>query len=113
MLLNRRFTARNGALVLFTGIIAILFFHPRIGIWRDETGASNRETTRNGNKQQSLAMNNGKRTALVVASQKDDNTTWLSDYFPQWEKNVYMVDNAESKLKVPKNKGREGMAYLT
>ena len=52
------------------------------------------------------------RVALVVASQTTDNTTWLDESFPTWEKAVYLTD-APSKLSVPVNKGRESMVYLT
>ncbi|CAI6332642.1 unnamed protein product [Periconia digitata] len=118
MLLNRRFTARNGALVLVTGFLAILFLHPRIGLWRDDTETfqaipSNRDTALKDGKQQDQMTVNGKRIAVVVASQHKDDTAWLSEYFPYWEKHIYMVDDADAKLKVPKNKGRESMVYLT
>lgn len=52
------------------------------------------------------------RTALIVASQTTDNTSWLEDSFPTWEKAIYLTD-APSNLSVPANKGREGMVYLT
>ncbi|KAH8724088.1 hypothetical protein GQ44DRAFT_740542 [Phaeosphaeriaceae sp. PMI808] len=54
-----------------------------------------------------------RRTAVVVASQASENVTWLDKYFPQWEKNIYHVDDPNSRLTVPKNKGRESMVYLT
>jgi hypothetical protein len=52
------------------------------------------------------------RIALVVASQTTDNTTWLEESFPTWEKAIYLTD-APSNLSVPVNKGRESMVYLT
>lgn len=54
-----------------------------------------------------------RRTAVVVASQKSEDAAWLDTYFPQWEKNIYRVDDPNAKLTVPKNKGRESMVYLT
>jgi len=54
-----------------------------------------------------------RRTAVVVASLASDNATWLDEYFPQWEKNIYRVDKPDAPLTVPKNKGRESMVYLT
>jgi hypothetical protein len=51
--------------------------------------------------------------AFVVASQKKDNTSWLGEYFPDWEANIFVVDDPRAQLKVPKNKGREAMVYLT
>jgi hypothetical protein len=54
-----------------------------------------------------------RRTAIVVASQHSENATWLNEFFPHWEKNIYHVDNPNALLTVPKNKGRESMVYLT
>ncbi|KAF2643943.1 hypothetical protein P280DRAFT_392117 [Massarina eburnea CBS 473.64] len=64
---------------------------------------------------ESLKGGKGKarRTAVVVASQKSENTTWLEEHFPQWEKFIYHVDDATAELTVVKNKGRESMVYLT
>jgi hypothetical protein len=53
-----------------------------------------------------------RRTAVVIATTASENATWLDDYFPQWEKNIYSVGDREAKLKVPQNKGRESMVYL-
>ena len=50
---------------------------------------------------------------LVVASQSKDNTTWLANAFPSWEKMIYVTDNPTAALTVPANKGREAMVYLT
>jgi hypothetical protein len=49
---------------------------------------------------------------VVVASQKSENATWLETYFPDWEKNIYAVDDQTAPLTVPTNKGRESMVYL-
>ncbi|KAM0721980.1 hypothetical protein Q7P37_002906 [Cladosporium fusiforme] len=49
---------------------------------------------------------------LVIASQTQDNTTWLAHAFPTWEKAIFLTD-APSRLSVPANKGRESMVYLT
>ncbi|OJJ44001.1 hypothetical protein ASPZODRAFT_72227 [Penicilliopsis zonata CBS 506.65] len=51
--------------------------------------------------------------AMVMASVKSDNTSWLFELFPDWHKSIYMVDDMSAKLTVPRNKGRESMAYLT
>jgi hypothetical protein len=53
-----------------------------------------------------------RRTAVVVATTASENASWLDDYFPQWEKNIYTVGDRKAKLKIPKNKGRESMVYL-
>ena len=52
-----------------------------------------------------------KAVEVVVASQKDDDTTWL-DAFADWPRAIYVTDDPEAALKVPINKGREGMVYL-
>lgn len=50
---------------------------------------------------------------LVVASVKSDNTSWIHEYFPQYPANIYVTDDPYAPLSVPKNKGRESVAYLT
>jgi hypothetical protein len=54
-----------------------------------------------------------RRTAVVIASRVGEDPTWLDKYFPQWEKNIYRVDDSTAPLRPPKNKGRESMVYLT
>lgn len=51
--------------------------------------------------------------AVVVASQTKDDTTWLRDVFPTWDKKIYVTDDPSAPLTVPANRGREGMVYLT
>lgn len=51
--------------------------------------------------------------AAVVASLKGDDTSWLHEYFPDWQPNIYVMNDRKAKLTVAKNKGRESMAYLT
>ena len=53
------------------------------------------------------------RVALVVASQRADDTTWLRNVFPAWQQYTYITDDPSARLTVPANKGREGMVYLT
>lgn len=50
---------------------------------------------------------------LVVASTKNDDTSWLFKYFPDWQKSIYVVDDKNADLTVELNKGRESMVYLT
>jgi hypothetical protein len=50
---------------------------------------------------------------FVVSSLKNDDTAWLGQNFPDWKTNVYVVDDNAAPLKVPVNKGREAMVYLT
>lgn len=53
------------------------------------------------------------QVALVVASMRHENTTWLDDVFWGWQKHVYVVDNPDAPLTTPFNKGRESVVYLT
>jgi len=69
---------------------------------------NSKDETKDGGKK-----SNAKRTAVVVATQKSEDPKWLDEYFPSWEKFIYSVDDRNAKLTVPKNKGRESMAYLT
>jgi hypothetical protein len=50
---------------------------------------------------------------LVVASMARDDTSWLDNFFGEWKKNVYVVDDPTVRLTVSANKGREAMPYLT
>ena len=51
--------------------------------------------------------------ATIVAAMKGDNTSWLHEYFPDWDHNVYVMNDPYAELTVAKNKGRESMAYLS
>ena len=53
------------------------------------------------------------RKEFIVASLKVDDTSWLSQYLPDWKANIYVVDDHAAELTVPINKGREAMVYLT
>ena len=50
---------------------------------------------------------------LVVASLVGDDISWLDELFSDWKTNIYVVNDPNAPLTVPKNKGREAMAYLT
>jgi hypothetical protein len=50
---------------------------------------------------------------LVVASMKKDDTSWLSENFPDWTQSIYVVDDKRAPLTVAENKGRESMVYLS
>ena len=52
--------------------------------------------------------------ALITASLEKDDSAWLyDDHLSDWIINRYVVDNPLAEFKVPKNKGREAMVYLT
>jgi hypothetical protein len=55
----------------------------------------------------------GEEKELVVASLIGDDTSWLDEFFDDWKKNIYVVNNQSAPLTVPKNKGREAMPFLT
>ncbi|OAT07181.1 hypothetical protein BDBG_03277 [Blastomyces gilchristii SLH14081] len=50
---------------------------------------------------------------IVVASLKEDDTTWVGEHLSDWHANIYVVDNPRAELTVPVNKARESMVYLT
>lgn len=50
---------------------------------------------------------------FVVASMKNDDTSWLAEYLPEWSRSIYVVDDRRAPLTVSRNKGRESMVYLT
>lgn len=136
---HRRFTARNALIVLLIWLFLALTFHLKDELWDKTPGIeSNHPITgtsadhktpmqensgkkedgktgegKVGTKKPDFQTPLGKRTAVVVASQKTEDPTWLDEYFPKWEKYIYRVDDSKTKLKVPKNKGRESMVYLT
>ena len=53
------------------------------------------------------------RKEFVVASLKQDDTSWLQEHFSDWKANIYVVNDQAAQLTVPVNKGREAMVYLT
>jgi hypothetical protein len=95
-----RFSARNAVVALNILLLTALAFHLKYEIWDKNALTPNFDDPE-------------RRTAVVVASQASENATWLEEYFPSWEKNIYRVDDADAPLTVPKNKGRESMVYLT
>ncbi|KAL1956907.1 hypothetical protein VTO42DRAFT_6654 [Malbranchea cinnamomea] len=50
---------------------------------------------------------------IVVASLKDDDTSWLAEHLPDWKTQIYVADDPDAELTVPENKGHESMVYLT
>ncbi|KAF7713984.1 Uncharacterized protein PECH_006158 [Penicillium ucsense] len=50
---------------------------------------------------------------MVVASMKGDDTSWLAEYFYDWSRKIYVVNDKTAPLTVAVNKGRESMVYLT
>ena len=127
-----RFSARNAVIAINILLLTALFVHLKYELWdthapiADVTDLSHlpdelydqhvHTGTTDAQPEKELKANTGvytRRTAVVVASQASENATWLSDFFPQWEQNIYRVDDPSAPLTVPKNKGRESMVYLT
>ncbi|KAI9739291.1 MAG: hypothetical protein M1834_007504 [Cirrosporium novae-zelandiae] len=50
---------------------------------------------------------------VVMARMAIENVDWVEKYLPEWQRAIYVVDDPNAEFKVPKNKGREAMAYLT
>lgn len=135
MPIHRRFTARNALTVLLVWLALALIFHLKAELWStapspideqqyEDTPLPTTKPFSEGGNEPVLRINHGnksggastpgkRRTAVVVASRILENATWLDEYFPEWEKNIYKVDYRNAPLTVPKNKGRESMVYLT
>lgn len=54
-----------------------------------------------------------KEKALVVASMKHENTSWVHEHFENWLSYIYVVDEPTATLTVSRNKGREANVYLS
>ncbi|KAB8339101.1 hypothetical protein FH972_022037 [Carpinus fangiana] len=50
---------------------------------------------------------------LVVASVKDEDTSWVTTHFPEYGSTVYKADDPAAQYTVPRNKGREAAVFLT
>lgn len=51
--------------------------------------------------------------AIVVASTSKEETMWIHEHFPDWQVNVYVVDDNDAELTLLHNIGREAAVYLT
>jgi hypothetical protein len=128
----RLITARNAVIFVNIVLLTALFVHLKFELWDKNAAAAASATLTHlpdelydeqqpdgpshKPKETPLQASDGskaRRTAVVVASQSSENATWLDEYFPEWEKNIYRVDDPNAPLTVPKNKGRESMVYLT
>lgn len=123
----RRLLGRTAALAVLSWLVVALVLHLRAErklstqSWSrpDSTGLSRAGIAIAGSKSSNTASasqddagNINRRTAVVVAKTASENATWLDEYFPQWEKNIYNVDGRAKKSKKLMNKGRESMVYL-
>jgi hypothetical protein len=95
----------------FCLLISILLLHIRHTSFAEHSVASDTESRPQDNLE--ALHHESDAVTLVVASQKKDDTSWLNQSFPTWDKAVYVTDDPDAPLAVPANKGREGIAYLT
>ena len=51
--------------------------------------------------------------ALIVASIKSENTSWIHEHFPNWDRKIYINNDPKANLTIPGQKGRESTTYLT
>lgn len=119
-----RFSVRNIVVALNILLLTALFLHLKYELWDEHPPAAELDDLSHlpdelleDHRAITTPLGDGKgkprKTAVVVASQASENATWLSEYFPEWEMNIYRVDDPNAPLTVPKNKGRESMVYLT
>lgn len=113
-----RFTVRNAVIAINIVLFTALFVHLKYEFWDKHAPAA--EVAGPIHLPDELLDDvkvdtrvKPRRTAVVVASQASENATWLNQYFPDWEQNIYQVDDPNAPLTVPRNKGRESMVYLT
>lgn len=74
---------------------------------------NNTETTLEHQAQEQPLDTHNYDLEFVVASLKEQDTSWYTKYFPEWKFNIYIVDDPAAPLTVPQNKGHEAMVYLT
>lgn len=51
--------------------------------------------------------------AIVIAKLEVEDTSWVEEHLPDWQRAIYVVDNTSAPLHVSRNKGREANVYLT
>jgi hypothetical protein len=124
-----RFSVRNAIVAVNLALLTLLVFHLKQVLWDRHVSPANLGTSHVPDEllDDSLAIPSRekdskppvnpapkkRKTAVVVASQASENATWLNEYFPEWQQNIYRVDDPDAPLTVPMNKGRESMVYLT
>jgi hypothetical protein len=50
---------------------------------------------------------------MVVTRMKEEDTNWIAEELPDWDRAIYVADDPTAPLHPPKNKGHEVMIYLT
>ncbi|RHZ54499.1 DUF3431 domain-containing protein [Aspergillus thermomutatus] len=49
---------------------------------------------------------------IVMGRLKSEDTSWVAEDLPEWQRAIYTVDDPHAPLRVKKNKGREANVYL-
>ncbi|KAJ5146541.1 Lipase class 3 [Penicillium bovifimosum] len=104
---RRRSRLKAIFITIFIVLAIYLIFFPTKATVNTDTYAQQHAKT------DELAHPESKHKTMVVASMKHDDTSWLTEYFPDWPKSIYVVDDKHARLTVTRNKGRESMVYLT
>lgn len=108
-----RLSVRNIVVTVNILLLTALVIHLKQVLWDRQLSPADLGTSHIPDELLDDAQFSKRRTTVVVAAQASENATWLDAYFPDWEKNIYRVDDKSAALSVPKNKGRESMVYLT
>ncbi|KAK2742749.1 hypothetical protein FQN55_007690 [Onygenales sp. PD_40] len=104
--LIRFLKSHRGAISIVSVLVAIFLYFFFV-----DTTLNSAPSTTNPLSKSSKAILSSK--SLIVASLKDDDTSWIREYLADWHANIYVVDDPRAELTVPMNKGREAMVYLT
>jgi Protein of unknown function (DUF3431) len=64
-------------------------------------------------KEEPMPLSHKYTKTLVLGKRSIEDTDWLYEELPAFEKAVYMWDNNTANLRIPKNKGNEAMVYLS
>lgn len=54
-----------------------------------------------------------KTKAIIAASMRGDNVSWINDFFPDWVPSIFVMDDTMADLTVTRSGGHEASAYLT
>ncbi|KAI4869223.1 hypothetical protein F4820DRAFT_45227 [Hypoxylon rubiginosum] len=99
-------------------LLACIFFAATLLLWPVEIShplTVDLPVPSDGAAELSLPPARHEKTEIVVASTTQEDPSWVHRFFAHWNPQVYVADNrsATTLLAVPRNKGREAMAYLT
>lgn len=114
---------RVKAIFLTIGIVFAIYFIFFAGHESSQASSYNEKTSKYAHQPESIPTPKAadeparpvvrRHKDMVVASMKSDDTSWLAEYFQDWSRSIYVVDDKDAPLTVARNKGRESMVYLT